>query len=96
MTKHLRTTMLAALLATGPAVHAAEGEALHEQHCMSCHRSIMNGDPNSIYTRENRMIESHQALEAQVRRCEHSLGLRWFDDQVDAVTAYLNRSFYGF
>lgn len=98
MNKPLRFALWGALLAAAiaPAAGAADGEALHNANCMSCHESMMNGDPNSIYTRDDRRVSSLDGLEAQVRRCEHSLGLQWFDDEVAAVTDFLNDRFYKF
>lgn len=61
--------------------------ALHEQNCIQCHQS-------DIYTREDRKVTSYEGLGRQVRRCETALGLRWFDDEIDAMTQYLNRDFY--
>ena len=85
-------------LAAGPVLGAdsAKGEALHEEHCVACHASMTGGKPDTLYTREKRRVNSLSALAKQVRRCEQSLGLRWFDDQVDGVTAYLDDRFYHF
>lgn len=98
MNKHLGFALSGALLTATivPAAGAADGEALHNANCMSCHESMTGGKPNTIYTRDDRKISSLDGLEAQVRRCEHSLGLQWFDDQVAAVTDYLNQNFYKF
>lgn len=66
-----------------------DAKALFDQNCTSCHGS-------EVYTREDRRINSLDALHGQVRMCEQNLGLTWFDDQVDAVTALLNREYYNF
>jgi hypothetical protein len=47
-----------------------------------------------MYTRKNRKVSTLAGLQKQVRRCELSLGLQWFDDDVAAVIEYLNTSFY--
>jgi cytochrome c553 len=80
-------TSLSALPAV--AADAAHGKALQQENCMSCHNDDM-------YTRENRKVTSLAGLDKQVRRCELSLGLQWFDDDVDDVVAYLNENFYKF
>lgn len=67
----------------------AEGQKLVDENCTHCHGS-------EYYTRADRKIASLPKLRAQVQRCEGSLGLQWFDDQVDSVTEYLNASFYKF
>lgn len=74
---------------TGPHASEIDAEALHDEHCTSCHGS-------EVYTRENRMIGSLPALETQVRRCETVRGLRWFDEDVTAVTNFLNERYYHF
>ena len=49
-----------------------------------------------MYTRENRKVTTPAGLQKQVRRCEQTLGLQWFDEDIDDVAAYLNESFYKF
>lgn len=66
---------------------AADPHALHEQNCLKCHGT-------DIYTRPDRKVTSYEGLGRQVRRCETALGLRWFDEDIAAVTGYLNRDFY--
>ncbi|MGB5179757.1 MAG: cytochrome c [Gammaproteobacteria bacterium] len=65
------------------------GRQLQQKNCMSCH-------DDSMYTRDNRRINDLSGLRTQVQRCESTLGLTWFDEEVDDVTAYLNKSFYKF
>ena len=73
----------------GPAAaaEAPDAHALYEQNCLKCHGS-------EVYTRADRKIDSYPALASQVRQCETNLELRWFDEDIDAVTAYLNDKFY--
>jgi len=89
--KHLISGLL--LLTATQALQAApdpdRGKQLHDAHCMQCHDT-------SVYTRENRRIHDPAGLEKQVRRCELSLGLRWFDEDVKSVVRYLDDSFYRF
>lgn len=66
---------------------AADAHALHEQNCLKCHGP-------EIYTRPDRKVTSYDGLGRQVRRCETALGLRWFDEDIAAVTGYLNREYY--
>jgi mono/diheme cytochrome c family protein len=74
-----------------PAAAAQEESAanLYEQNCVRCHGS-------EVYTRNDRKIESLAGLQRQVQRCDTALGLRWFDDEIDQVTAYLNKNYYHF
>lgn len=82
--------LLAWALAPCPAgAGAQEGEALYESHCLGCHGP-------EVYTREDRKIRSFEGLERQVQRCELSLGLQWFDEDIGDVASYLNERFYHF
>lgn len=65
------------------------GKQLHAEHCTGCHNI-------AAYTAPGRRVQSYAGLQTQVRACEQNLGLRWFDEDVDAVTAWLNREFYRF
>ncbi len=92
MNRH--TVALAALLisvTSGPAGASdlAHGKQLKQTNCMSCH-----GD--EMYTREDRKITTREGLRNQVRRCELTLGLQWFDEDIDDVSGYLNNAFYKF
>jgi mono/diheme cytochrome c family protein len=71
------------------AADAGHGKQLQQKNCMSCHDDAM-------YTRENRKVTTPAGLKKQVRRCEQTLGLQWFDEDIDAVSSYLNDSFYKF
>jgi hypothetical protein len=68
---------------------APDGQALHDARCLSCHGT-------EVYTRENRKINSLSALSGQVSRCTQATGVKWFDDEHEAVVDYLNRRFYKF
>lgn len=72
------------------------GKELHQGNCTSCHISMQGGDGSSIYTRENKRIESHPALIKQVKRCRDSLGVPWPEEHVNDVVEYLNNNFYNY
>ena len=91
---HKRLLFLTAtyLLAAGvlPAAAVADnGATLHQEHCTSCH-------DDSVYSRKDRRVTSPAGLKKQVQRCELSLGLKWFDEDVDDVVNYLNKTYYKF
>ena len=90
---HYKTQVLPILLAmsTGPlyAADISHGKSLQQENCMGCH-------DDGMYTRENRRVGSLNGLQKQVKRCELSLGLKWFDEDVTDVTQYLNTSYYHF
>lgn len=79
--------LLLGLGAARSAEEPADPHALHEQNCIQCHQT-------DVYTRADRKVTSYVGLGRQVRRCETALGLRWFDEEIDAMTRYLNREFY--
>jgi len=73
-------------------VNAADierGKRLHDEHCVKCHSSDM-------YTRENRIVNSPDALKERIRQCELSNDLAWFEEEVEDVSAYLAEEFYRF
>jgi len=82
---------LAGLLISGNVFaqgNAANGETLFTQSkCNQCHTT-------SVFTRTDRKVNSLEALEAQVRRCDSNLNTNWFDDEIHDVTAYLNLQYY--
>ncbi|MGF1614548.1 MAG: cytochrome c [Gammaproteobacteria bacterium] len=78
------------------AADATAGKALHEQHCIACHKRLTDGEPASLYTREARMVTSLDGLGSQVRRCEQTLELRWFEEDIENVVTYLNETYYHF
>jgi mono/diheme cytochrome c family protein len=72
------------------------GKELHQQSCTTCHANMTGGDGSTLYTRSNRRVTSLPALKAQVRRCESNLELKWFDQDIESVTEYLNAEYYKF
>ncbi len=87
---------LAAVLPSAFPADSNSGRELHNENCIACHQSLMSGDANRMYTREDRRIKDYPSLVAQVRRCELNLGLQWFDDDVEDVASFLNEEFYKF
>ncbi|MGM0553752.1 MAG: c-type cytochrome [Pseudomonadota bacterium] len=73
-----------------------KGQELHNNNCISCHADMMGGDGSDLYTRDNRMVGSHDELVSQVNTCNTQLGMNWFDDEIAAVVAYLNAEYYNF
>ena len=71
------------------AANIENGDELHFDHCTGCH-------DESVYTRENRNVRSLERLGVQVRFCKNTIGLTWFDDEVDDVVEYLNQTYYHF
>lgn len=77
------------LFQNGYAADIKNGELLHNQHCTSCHQA-------DIYQRDDQLVKNLEHLRTQVRFCEVSNDLTWFDEEVDDVTEYLNLNYYLF
>ena len=76
------------------AADSANGKALHEECCIAGHTSLTNGQPSTIYTRSDRKFNTLSGLKTQVMRCQNSVGVNWFDDQIADVVEYLNTNYY--
>ena len=76
------------------AANPAHGKDLHDANCLSCHASLMGGNPNVIYTRADRRVNTIEGLKNQVTRCKTTVGVAWPDDQIQDVVEYLNSNFY--
>lgn len=90
--KRLTLALLPLALAASPVSYATDpdnGKALHDDNCMHCHNT-------SVFSRKNHMVKSLPALKKQVYRCQLSQDLQWFDEEIEDVTAYLNKEFYKF
>jgi cytochrome c553 len=99
----MKKTVLASLVFFGfsmpilaEEVSIEHGKQLHDQSCVACHANMRNGDADSLYTRSNRRVKNIDSLQAQVRRCESNLELKWFDEDILSVSEYLNSTFYKF
>ena len=79
---------LTLLLIVSP-VLAGEGKALFEKSCTGCHGT-------EVFTRDNRRVNSLEALEKQVKQCSLAAESKWADDNIGTVVEYLNKSFYKF
>ena len=90
-----RLLVSALLIGVSPLV-LAQGKALHDKACMHCHDSLTGGNPNNMYTRDDRQITSLEALEKRVGYCMQAADVEWNQQQRDAVVEYLNSEFYLF
>ncbi len=92
----LTGALLALAVQAAWAADAARGKQLHDQYCIDCHSGMVGGDGTLLYKRKDRRVKSYEALLKQINRCDQSLGLKWFPEDVADVAAYLNREFYKF
>jgi mono/diheme cytochrome c family protein len=72
---------------TGAAQDLERGRMLHENHCRMCHDSI-------AYNRGNKIAKNRAEVKAQVVRWQTNTGLRWSEDDIDNVAAYLAERYY--
>ena len=77
------------VIGTAAAADIENGDDLHFENCTGCH-------DETVYTRENRNLQSMERLGLQVRFCKDSLELSWFDEDVDDVVEFLNQNYYHF
>ena len=67
-----------------------QGQALHDDKCVSCHS-------DSVYTREDRMVKTMNALENQVNNCmKGAAKAEWTQPQTTSVIEFLNDRYYKF
>jgi mono/diheme cytochrome c family protein len=76
-------------LASGSALSADldRGRMLHETHCSACHDSV-------AYKRDKKIATTYEEVRAQVVRWQTNTSLRWSDEDIDNVAAYLVKSYY--
>jgi len=88
-TVSLMSTTVCLLAATSSlqAANPDNGKTLVEGNCTKCH-------DERVYTRQDRRVTTIEGLTKQVTNCERALGLKWFDDDIDDVAAYLNQNYY--
>jgi len=67
----------------------ARGKALYEARCKDCHEQ-------SVHKRNPRSAKSVAEIREFVVRWDRVLGPLWHDDELDAVTRFLNERYYGF
>lgn len=96
MRRHRVVQFLLAAFVALPSVHGmaqspefARGKALYEARCRDCHEQ-------SVHERNPRSAKSVAEIRAFVVRWDRALGELWHDDEVDAVTRFLNERYYGF
>jgi len=77
------------MVANNAQADAADGRDLHQENCVRCHSS-------DVYTRNNARVKDLPALGKQVRFCKNNLGISWFNEDVNDVVGFLNKTYYKF
>ena len=65
------------------------GQLLYEDHCMTCHESV-------VHVRQNHRIQSLVGLHEQVVNWAEYLHLHWGKAEVEDVVQHLNTHYYRF
>ena len=68
---------------------SADGKRLHDANCMGCHDT-------SIYTREDRLVRSLDALKKRLGDCSHMANKDFSTNETQNLIKYLNDQFYQF
>jgi len=72
------------------------GEKLiSDNQCSACHARNVGGDGNAIYRPAGR-INTPGSLRGMVEYCNAQLNLGMFPEEVNSISAVLNRDFYRF
>jgi mono/diheme cytochrome c family protein len=69
------------------AVDVLRGGELYGTYCTACHTA-------RVHWREKRLVQSWDDLRYQVTRWQKIAGQNWSREEIDDVSAYLNRTFY--
>ena len=89
-----RTALACLLVAAGaPASVEAGGEdrgtLLYDTHCIACHTT-------EAHWRDKKQATNWRGLVEQVRIWQANASLGWSDNDIEAVSVYLNRRYYRF
>jgi mono/diheme cytochrome c family protein len=71
------------------------GETLYLQDCSACHIQRFSSS-EALYQRPERISTSLSKLKNMVQACEVHFGLQYFEEDVLAVTDYLNTKYLQF
>lgn len=103
----MKTLALVTALSFAPFIYAADadnGEILYKETefsrmqngqmrddftCGECHTA-------TDFTKPDRKADSYRAVHYWVDSCNNAMSVTWFPDEVDDVTAYMNREYYKF
>ncbi|MCL7744825.1 cytochrome c [Guyparkeria hydrothermalis] len=94
----LALSLVAGLLLAAPVAAEPDvswGEELFAENCSECHMVPHDDDWFEARADEGNMGD-YESLRTMVQGCATNFGLPWFDEEVDAVTAYLDHHYYEF
>ena len=68
---------------------ADDGKTLYNNNCTACHGT-------EVFTRADRRVKDMAGLKKRITQCSYAVEASWFEEEVNAVAGYLNKSFYSF
>ncbi len=77
-------------------VQASDPAELHRSQCISCHAKMTGGDGSLIYKRDDRIVTTKSELQQRVAYCAQGAHTDWNDNEITAVSNYLNELIYQF
>ncbi|MEO1750622.1 cytochrome c [Thiofaba sp. EF100] len=81
-----------ALFAEPVLADISRGQKLHEEKCAGCHKAPHNA---AFYTsRVGKKYPTKDSLKTMVQSCVTYFDVPWFEEEVQAVTDYLNHTYY--
>lgn len=97
MTVGLSLGVLAGIVLSLPAQadpsQASRGGELFAENCADCHAVPHDADWFQARADAGNM-GSYASLRTKVQGCANNFNMPWFDEEVDAVTAWLNQEYY--
>jgi len=83
--------MCVLLAGSGSSIAASfdRGQALYENHCLSCHEA-------TVHTRDTRRATSVAELRKWVATWSFHASLGWSSEEIDDVADFMNRRYYHF
>ncbi len=86
--KKLITFISSIILTCSLSANDSEGKELFiDASCLDCHETT------SFKHREEK-VNNFPSLKAKIKMCEFNSGTGWFDDEIDSVSEYLNKTYY--
>jgi len=74
---------------TALAEQLEEGKELNTDNCTKCHNT-------SVYTKEDRKVQTLEVLTKRVKGCNTKTGAGLDDEELEALTLFLNTEYYKF
>lgn len=71
------------------------GQLIADNQCAACHQRNVGGDGSAIYRPQGK-VNSLGSLRGMVEACNQQLNIGLFPDEVNSISAVLNRDHYRF